>query len=257
MGKHLSLLMMNTGRKFDRLVIIMAAMAVFELICYFAIGSKAADAVGTPLNSFSIVISTSGIWTGYIGGLLLTALLVSREPSKKSNAQTELTMMRLEISERTAYFWSIIGNALRCLLITAYQTVLIFMIWKIYQGSGVSNTTELQQYMEFNGIRILSWFFPTSSLMGWLDVLIIALSFGLLGTAINIKRMKVSKIILFIWIGYLMIHLMTQIGFSFDDSMMLLRVTLLGTDLGFMFYLLVIAHDGKNANNTELRGETI
>ena len=258
MGKHLSFLMMNTGRKFERLVIIMAAMVVFELICYFAIGSRAADAVGTPLNSFSIVISTSGIWTGYIGGLLLTAIIVSHESRKGSNAETELTVQRLGISERAAYGWSIVGNALRFLLIMAYQTLLIYAIYRVYQSMGVSDTTELQEFIGFNGIQILRFFFPGTSLMNWFGILLLALSFGTAATALNIRRMKVSKVILFLWIGFLMIKVMTNTGFSFDTSMMLVRIILLGTDLIFLFYLLVIGHDGKSQEikTMTLRGET-
>ncbi len=242
--------MMNMGRRFERLLIVLVIMAIFEGVFFGFIGSKT--------DSFAMAISLSGIWTGFIVGLLLTAIIVSYESRKKSNAETELTVQRLGISERAAYGWSVAGNALRFLLIMAYQTLLIYAIYRIYQSMGVSDTTELQEFIGFNGIQILRFFFPVASLMNWFGILLLALSFGTAATALNIRRMKVSKVVLFIWIGYLMIKVMTNTGFSFDTSMMLVRIILLGTDLTFLFYLLVIGHDGKSQEikTMTLRGET-
>ena len=245
--------MMYTGRKIYWLISVIILMIATEELLFSGLR------LGEGQPNFALAITSSYIIPCFILiGLVLTAVSASLEHRKKLSNETELLRRRLEISERAAYFWEIIGNTLRCLMVIAAQTIMIYLFYQIYQINGSSTFTELQDFITFNGVNILKFFFPGTEITSWLSIILVAFSFGVAATALNIRRMKVSKVLLFIWILYLITMVITNVGFSFDIDMMLVNIVLLGTDAGFLFYLMVIAHDGKgNAEIKQVRGETI
>ena len=245
--------MMYTGRKIYWLISVIILMIATEELLFSGLR------LGEGQPNFALAITSSYIMPCFILiGLVLMAVAASMEHRKKISNETELLRRRLEISERAAYFWEIIGNTLRCLMVIAAQTIMIYLFYQIYQINGSSTFTELQDFITFNGVNILKFFFPGTEITSWLSIILVAFSFGIAATALNIRRMKVSKVLLFIWILYLITKVITNIGFSFDIDMVLVNIVLLGTDAGFFFYLMVIAHDGKgNAETKQARGEMI
>ena len=253
MRKHLSLLMMYTGRKIHWLISVIILMIATEELFFSGLR------LGEGQPNFALAITSSYIMPCFILiGLVLMSVAASMEHRKKLSNETELLRKRLEISERAAYLWEIIGNTLRCLMVIASQSIMIFLFYLIYLRNADSTFTELQDFITFKGVSILKFFFPGTEITSWLSIILVAFSFGIAATALNIKRMKVSKVLLFIWILYLITKVITNIGFSFDIDMMLVNIVLLGTDAIFLLYILVIAHDGKgNAEIKQARGEMI
>ena len=253
MRKHLSLLMMYTGRKIYWLISVIILMIATEELLFSGLR------LGEGQPNFALAITSSYIMPCFILiGLVLMAVTASMEHRKKLSNNNELFFKRLEISERAAFLWEIVGNTLRCLMVIAAQTITIYLFYMIYLKSSNSAFTELQDFITFNGVSILKFFFPGSEITSWLSIILVAFSFGIAATALNIRRMKVSKVLLFIWILYLITKVIANIGFSFDIDMVLVNIVLLGTDAGFLFYLMVIAHDGKgNAETKQARGEMI
>ena len=245
--------MMYTGRKIYWLISVIILMIATEELLFSGLR------LGESQPNFALAVTSSYILPCFILiGLVLTAVSASMEHRKKISNETDLLRRRLEISERAAYFWEIIGNTLRCLMVIAAQSIMIYLFYLIYLKSGNSTFTELQDFITFNGVGILKFFFPGTEITSWLSIILVAFSFGIAATALNIRRMKVSKVLLFIWIMYLITKVITNVGFSFDLDMMLVKIVLLGTDAAFLFYILVIAHDGKgNAEIKQARGEMI
>ena len=245
--------MMYTGRKIYWLISAIILMIATEELFFSGLS------LGTDKPNFALAITSSYIMPCFILiGLVLTAVSASLEHRKKLSNENELLIKRLEISERAAYLWEIVGNTLRCLMVIASQSIMIYLFYLIYLKSGNGTFTELQDFITFKGVSILKFFFPGTEITSWLSIILVAFSFGIAATALNIKRMKVSKVLFFIWILYLITKVITNIGFSFDIDMMLVNIVLLGTDAIFLLYILVIAHDGKgNAEIKQARGEMI
>lgn len=237
--------MLHTGRGFGKQLIIMGLMIVLELVRFFT--------TGVDQSHFVAAVWDSGVTAGFmtLGCLVLMLLLSGIRLKKKTHSRTDYLTQRLSISERAFMLWEIIGNGLRFMMLWASQALIIVLLHVLYARFGSGDMSPLREFIGFKASPILMFFFPGNNWIGWLIVLLCAVSFGCASLAVGSDKSAGFKIVGTAIIWFNMLQLLSKMGYGY--SFPVTNVTLLAAmDLIAVFFIIIVrSHSGRKAVEDE------
>ena len=251
MRKHFSALMLYTGRGFGKQLIMMGIMLALELVNFFMTGVKQ--------SHFVACLWYSSVPGGFITlGCLVTMFLLSGiRLKKKTYSRTDYLTQRLGISERAFMIWEIVGNALRYMMIWAYQAVIIMLLHVLYVRMGSGDLSSIREFVGLKASHLLMFFFPGTNWIGWCVVILCAISFGCASLALGSDKSAGFKIIGVFLIGYNLIRILSNMGYG-EAFPMRTVVTLIALDLITIFFIVILrSHSGKKAVEDDNQGYVI
>ena len=176
MRKHLSVLMLDLGEKFN----------IFMVSCAIIIGIKAISFTIAAVKASSYNDILNNIWAVFciIQVIILIKDHIKKKRSKAgelddeiiySETHSEYFIERLLISERGVYLWRLTGNLLRLISLVCLNIILEYVIHEVFMPMLPSAGGETSVYVglgqiEWSGtLGIIAIMFFCSAIMTWAD----------------------------------------------------------------------------------------
>ncbi len=182
MRKHLSVLMLDLGEKFN-IFMVSCAIIIGIKAKFFTIAAVKASSYNDILNN---IFSSWQIWAVFciIQVIILIKDHIKKKRSKAgelddeiiySETHSEYFIERLLISERGVYLWRLTGNLLRLISLVCLNIILEYVIHEVFMPMLPSAGGETSVYVglgqiEWSGtLGIIAIMFFCSAIMTWAD----------------------------------------------------------------------------------------